>query len=203
MDNAEESVANVIDGPDIQALSINFDQLESIRSSFLQNDQIMNDDSNKKSKKIMVRKEQLDFVDHKLKSKYLVTKKGMSQSDREIQKHAPIMFDREISENNILGSMDQFLRSAIAAGDLDENHSVVQKMLERERASSSLTDGSFQAWFNDRYRCSQIRVTHLVTVLRTLEWPIYLRFFYENMSQFNVCNLVTELVTLMLDPLNK
>lgn len=148
LDNAEESVANVIDGPDIQALSINFDQLESIRSSFLQNDQIMNDDSNKKSKKIMVRKEQLDFVDHKLKSKYLVTKKGTSQSDREIQKHAPIMFDREISENNILGSMDQFLRSAIVAGDLDENHSVVQKMLERERAASSLTDGSFQVWFN-------------------------------------------------------
>ena len=58
------------------------------------------------------------------------------------------MFDREISENNILGSMDQFLRSAIVAGDLDENHSVVQKMLERERAASSLTDGSFQVWFN-------------------------------------------------------
>ena len=149
MDNAEESVANVIDGPDIQALSINFDQLESIRSSFLQNDKIMNDDSNKKSsKKIMVRKEQLDFVDHKLKSKYLVTKKGTNQSEREIQKHAPIMFDREISENTILGSMDQFLRSAIAAGDLDENHSVVQKMLERERAASSLTDGSFQDRFS-------------------------------------------------------
>lgn len=144
IDNEVESVANVIDGPEIQALSINYEELESIRSSFVQNNQMMNDEANKKSKKIMVRREQLDFVDHKLKSKYLVTKKGNSEPEREVQKHAPITFEKTISENRIIGSLDQFVKSAIAAGDLDENHSIVQRMIERERASSSLTNGSFQ-----------------------------------------------------------
>ena len=71
VENESESTANVIDGPDIQALSIDNTQLELIREKLVEANRNIQSQSNQRSKKVMVRKEQLDFIDQKQKQHFL------------------------------------------------------------------------------------------------------------------------------------
>ena len=70
-DQEIESLAPVIDGPDVQSLAINYDELEQIRINLIESARQIKSASNDKSKKVMVRREKKQVTNPKQKRKIL------------------------------------------------------------------------------------------------------------------------------------
>ena len=61
----------MIDGPDVQSLAINYDELEQIRINLIESARQIKSASNDKSKKVMVRREKKQVTNPKQKRKIL------------------------------------------------------------------------------------------------------------------------------------
>jgi len=125
-------LAAVIDGPDVQSLAINYDELEQIRVNLIETAKRVKSPSN--AKKVMVRREKKEIANPKQKRKILVTRRGSATGEPvEVQKQTPLSLDHgEINENMILGSRDQFIRSALKNGDLDETSPLAKSVMTPE-----------------------------------------------------------------------
>lgn len=121
-------LATVIDGPDVQSLAINYDELEQIRVNLIEAAKRVKSPSN--AKKVMVRREKKEIANPKQKRKILVTRRGSVTGEPvEVQKQTPLSLDGDINENLILGSREQFIKSALAHGDLDVNSPLAKSVM--------------------------------------------------------------------------
>ena len=135
----------MIDGPDVQSLAINYEELEQIRINLIESARQIKSASNDKSKKVMVRREKKQVTNPKQKRKILgksvtqknqnnthvlVTRRGSATGEPvEVQKQTPLSLEGEINENTILGSRDQFIKSAILAGDLEAESPLARSVM--------------------------------------------------------------------------
>ena len=59
-----------------------------------------------------------------------MTRRGSATGEPvEVQKQTPLALDGEINENTILGSREQFIQSAVKAGDISPDSSLARSVM--------------------------------------------------------------------------